>query len=446
MRSVSESYHVSYWSMASSRLISYITRTIVAFVILAIAIVAFLGLVMSAPTPEITTGERSYPAVVVMEADQIQMARRTVGYGTATAMQHADVPARVSSTVSVVPPTTRVGYSVSKGDLLIELDDIDFVQQAIRAELALSSARSAQIILKVERAAADERAQLSREEKKLAEVELARVTDAFNRGAAKQREVDQAKQKSIAASSSAVNAAEIADRFPSMEEQASSTVSSKQAELAIAQENVKRCKIVSPIDGVIQEVDVRVGEHVNNGTRIARIVNSGHLEIPLRLPSHARSTVHVHDPVSLRSAGFGKRYWDATVSRIAPEDDSQTRTMIVYVDVEQDPQGASRIPPGLFVRGEVLNTKDATPRWVVPRRSIRDDRIFVVRDSVVRSIPVIVEYSVTGVIGEFNLPDFDWAVLSTPLEFGDLIVVDPGGSLRDGMSVRSILASGVALE
>ena len=67
------------------------------------------------------------------------------------------------------------------------------------------------------------------------------MTDAFNRGAAKQREVDQAKQKSIAASSSAVNAAEIADRFPSMEEQASSTVSSKQAELAIAQENVKRC-------------------------------------------------------------------------------------------------------------------------------------------------------------------------------------------------------------
>ncbi|MBC8201643.1 MAG: hypothetical protein H8E86_06300 [Planctomycetes bacterium] len=47
---------------------------------------------------------------------------------------------------------------------------------------------------------------------------------------------------------------------------------------------------------------------------------------------------------------------------------------------------------------------------------------------------------------EFGLPDQDWAVLETLLQEGDSVVVDPGGSLRDGMKVRSILANEVSLE
>jgi hypothetical protein len=64
----------------------------------------------------------------------------------------------------------------------------------------------------------------------------------------------------------------------------------------------------------------------------------------------------------------------------------------------------------------------------------------------VRSIPVSIDYSITGRLDQFQLPDFDWAVLETSLDEGDYVVVDPGGSLRDGMSVRIILASQVALE
>jgi multidrug efflux pump subunit AcrA (membrane-fusion protein) len=432
--------------MPTSRLISIFTRALASIFCIAIAVGIFSLLLQTKPQLDVVTGERSLPAVVVMEAMQIPIARRTVGYGTADALQHADVPALVASTVVIVPPTTRVGQVVKKGDLLVELDDVDYKQQVIRAELALKTAKSERAILEVERDAAEERAILAMKDQELSEAELQRVTDAFNRGAAKQREVDIAMQKTIATASTAVNATESANRFPSREEQASSTVSTKGAELILAEENLRRCKVISPIDGVIQEVDVRVGEHVNNGKRIARIVNSGIMEIPLRLPSYARSHVAVMDTVHLRSAGFGKRYWDAHVSRIAPEDDSKSRTMIIYIDVEQDPNSASRIPPGLFLRGVVINSKSATPRWVVPRRALRDDRVLVVRDSVLRSLPVVIDYSMTGAIDEFNLPDFDWAVLETPLSTGDLVVVDPGGSLRDGMRVRSILASEVALE
>lgn len=432
--------------MLTGRFISFLTRIIAITTILLIASSMVYALISTKPKLEIEVGEKALSSVIVMEAMGVPIQRRTVGYGTADAMQHADVPARVTSTVVALPATTRAGRTVNKGDLIVSLDATDFQQQVVRSEQALASSIADQAILAVERSAADARASLAAQDQLLAEAELARIQEAFDRGAAKLREVDAARQKTIGVRSSAVNAKEVADRLPAREEQAASNVIAREAELKLARENLRRCNILSPIDGVLQFIDIRVGELVQAGKRIARVVHSGSLEIPLQLPSYARSHVTVGDEVSLRTAGFGKRHWEARVSRVAPEDDARTRTMIVYLDIDQDPTGVNRIPPGLFVRGEVKHAGDVQSRWVVPRRSLRNDRVLVVRDSLVRSLPVSIDFSFTGELSEFHLPDLDWAVLDTPLHTGDLVVVDPGGSLRDGMSVRVILAKEVSLE
>jgi len=432
--------------MATGRFISFLFRSLIILVIFLIAIATVSALISTKPQLEIDTGQRTLPAVVVIEAKPTPVERRTIGYGTADPLQHADVPARISSTVEALPATTRIGRFVNKGDLIVALDPTDYRQQVIRAEQALASSVAEQAILAVEQDAANTRAELAAQDQILAEAECTRIENAFARGGAKQREVDAAKQRLIGVSSAAINARETADQLPAREEQAFSTVTSREADLELARQSLYRCNILSPIDGVLQEIDVRVGEHVQAGQRIARVVNSAMLEIPLRLPSHARSYISIGDDVSLRSAGFGRRHWEARVSRIAPEDDTQTRTMIVYVDIEQDANSSTRVPPGLFVRGEVKHSHDVQSRWIVPRRSLRDDRILVVRDGILRSVPVIIEYSITAQMQQFGLPDQDWAVLETPLSRDDLVVVDPGGSLRDGMAVRVILANEVALK
>ena len=431
--------------MATGRFISFLTRTITIVIILLISISIVFALVSTKPLLEVESDERLLPAVIVMEAYPAQIERRTIGYGTADPLQHADIPSRVSSTIKALPATSRAGRVVKKGDLIVALDDTDFLQQLIRAEQSLATAKADQAILSVEREAADKRAALAKQDQILAEAELARIEHAFAKGAAKQREVDAAKQRAIGVTSAAINAIEVAQRLPAREEQASSAVLSQEAEVSLARQSLKRCKILSPIDGVIQDIDVRVGEHIQVGQRVARVVNSGMLEIPLRLPSYARTHTTIGDEVALRSAGFGKRHWQSRISRIAPEDDTMTRTMIVYVDIDQDTSDANRVPPGLFLRGEVKHLQEVQSRWVVPRRSLRDDRLLVVRDSILRSIPVSIDYSITGTLEQFGLPDQDWAVLETPLSTGDLVVVDPGGSLRDGMKVRVILATEVAL-
>ena len=432
--------------MPTGRFFSFLFRSVIIVAILLLSFSIVSVLVSTMPQIEKDTSDRALPAVVVMEAVSTPVKRQTIGFGTADPLQHADVPARVASTVEALPATSRIGRAVRKGDLIVALDPTDYQQQVIRAEQSLASSKADRAILAVEQEAANKRAALASQDQVLAEAELARIEEAFARGAAKQREVDAAKQRTIGITSAAINANEIAGRLPAREEQAFSTIASREADLALAKENLRRCNILSPIDGVLQEIDVRVGEHVQSGQRIARVVNSDVLEIPLRLPSHARSHISIGDEVALRSAGFGKRFWEARITRIAPEDDTQTRTMIVYVDIDQNSDSPNLVPPGLFVRGQVTHSQTAQHRWVVPRRSIRDDRVLVVRDGSLRSIPVSIDFSITGEILQFGLPDQDWAVLETPLNTGDLVVVDPGGTLRDGMQVRVILASEVALQ
>ena len=191
-------------------------------------------LVSTKPELSISSGDRSLPAVIVLEAQKIPIARRTIGYGTAEAIGHAEVPAQVTSTVLVLPPSASVGLKVKKGDLLVELDPNDYEQNVLRAQLAVNSAQTDRELLSIERSAAEERADIAKQDQALADAELARVREAALKGAAKQREVDLIKQKALAAASSAVNAKELADRFPSREEILSTAIQSRKAELQLA--------------------------------------------------------------------------------------------------------------------------------------------------------------------------------------------------------------------
>src|SRR5690606_38076665 len=122
-----------------------------------------------------------------------------------------------------------------------------------------------------------------------------------------------------------------------------------------------------------------------------------------RLPATARPGIRLGAPASVRTGGPAPARWDATVTRIAPEADPQTRTIIVFVDVAQadaarrygQPDARDVLTPGMFVAGQVLG-RQPTPRWIVPRRSIRHGRIMTVTDGRLRSLPIIADYGIEG--------------------------------------------------
>ena len=428
--------------MQYGKQISFLVRVSVVLFFVTASIFLYDFLIRTKPEVAMNTDERSLPAVIVVELHPVSIRRRTVGYGVADASIHADVPSEVSATVAFVPLSSQVGREVWKGDLIVELDQSDLKQRLVKAEQSYASAVAQGTILSVERSSAEERAAIAQEDLKLAGQELERIKFAFDNGAANSREVDIAKQKLLASTSSAVNAQEIADKYPSLEERHSSDVKSLLADVELAKLNLQRCRIVSPIDGVLQDVSVSLGEHVVSGSTVARVISNGQMEIPIQLPSHARPHVNLGDTTTLTSAGYGGRTWKSKITRIAPEDQFQTRTMVAYVDLEQSVNSKEVLPSGLFIKAEVEDSSKSVERWVVPRRAIREDKVMAVRDGVLKSVLVSIDYSIIDDLDIFGLPDRDWVVLSTSMQEGENIVLVPSSHLRDGMQVRALLVDG----
>lgn len=428
------------------RVLSFITRALVSAGILALALLVTGALWWTQPMPESADLVRKAPQVDVIRARKVAVSRTWSAYGEARAMDAADVPARVSTTVSALAPGLERGASVKAGDLLATLDDTDFQRQLEIASQAIADLDAQLERLTVEEASWQERRRLAAEEVKLIQADYERIRAAAEGGAAKERELDRARQAVLVAERLDVAAREEFDKIPSRRAGLLAQRSAQESTRNLAQTNVERCRVLSPIDGVIEAVDVDEGENVLPGERIARIVNLDRIEVTLRIPSSARASVAIGDAVTISSEaaamGTPTLTWTAKVTRLSPVDDPQTRTFNAFVEVEGG-DGSPMPSPGRFVRGQVVSNT-AEPRVVLPRRSVSADRVYEIIDDTVSLRPVDVEYHLEQAFPELGLPDRQWVVLGADFPEDVLVMVNASRALAPGAKVQTRLVGDAA--
>lgn len=418
------------------------TRIVVGVVVLVLAVMVMQWMVSTAPRAEVNPEAAPARSVIVMESASTDVRRRFTGYGIADAVYHADVPTRVTSTVLELPASTRAGAPVVEGQLLVQLDDHDFKVEEIIAAQAIVDIESQLASLAVEQESAIERRDIALTELDLATRDFERIKLMQSQDAARQREVDQINQQMLAKRTALVTAEQTVSQLRVRQTQLISSQRSQEANRRLAEQRVERCRILSPHDGYIETIDVREGESLTAGMRVARIVDPTVIEVPLRLPSSARSLLEVGGEVELLATGASNARWNGRLLRLSPEDDSQTRTLAAYVEFRQDALGGDEsdyLAPGQFVRGEII-ASSSPDQWIVPRRAVRNDRILLVIDGAISSRPVEVDYPISGSFDGFGLPDRDWLVLQTPLSSGDMVVLNPTRALVDGLPVSPIEA------
>ncbi len=420
-------------------------RAAIALSLILFAMLVFRVLAGSGPIlPDVDTDQQRH-RVNVFTAQSIPVNRQWTGFGTAEAIDSANVPARVTATIDSIPPGTLEGSVVQKGQVLVELDDSDFAdllsvaeqnQQGIDAQIQELNRQEASLIQRQDVEARD--LELSRDE-------LARIKDLFGKNAANQKDVDAANRTALAAERSLLLVEQVLSGISPRRDQLLAQKAELAATANTARLNHERCSIKSPIDGVIQSVDVEVGESVAPGQRIARVVNPHLIQTPLSLAANARSHVRVGDPAYLISTADPGLTWKAQVKRISPEDDPETRTFMSYVVVDQrdrigsgDTTTQAPLAPGVFVRGTVVASHSET-RVVVPRRSVRTQRVMIVQDGILISRKISEAYALDGPIPETGLPDEEWAVLDSGIEPGDVVVLTPTRSLSDGQTIEPVM-------
>jgi len=124
-------------------------------------------------------------------------------------------------------------------------------------------------------------------------------------------------------------------------------------ELAMAQRRelevrIAQTRVLAPSAGVVSKKLATVGQVVQPGSELFRLIKDGQLEWMAELPAH--SMTQVQPGASVRVRLDGAEAIDATVRLVAPTLDANTRNGVVYVAL---PRGTA-IKAGTHANGEIL--------------------------------------------------------------------------------------------
>ena len=101
-------------------------------------------------------------------------------------------------------------------------------------------------------------------------------------------------------------------------------------ELADAERRMRNASIRAPFDGTVVERFVEVGEHLDVGAPVARLVDTVELEITARAPVAMAHVLQDGDDVEIRA---GQRVQQAKLRAVVPVGDAQSRQLEVRVAV-----------------------------------------------------------------------------------------------------------------
>jgi multidrug efflux pump subunit AcrA (membrane-fusion protein) len=395
---------------------------------------------------KVRTDPPAPPTVRAVVAEARPVERVWEGFGTVRSMNRAQVAAEVSGRVIDRPRDAEPGRPVARGQLLLLIDPTDYEVGVARARQGAAATRAQLDGLTVESERVGNQIRLAEEEIEAARRDLDRTERAIAGGAGSPGELD-AKRTALLRSQRELDGLhQLSDLIPSRRLALEAQLAGQLAELRLAEQNLTRTRVVSPIDGEIQSIGPRTGDFIAAGTPVAGVVDLARIEVPLRLPASSAGWVArvVGEPgtVSLwNGAAVGEPQHVGRVTRFSPEADADSRTITVYVEVEQDPARSDRLLPGSFVHGRV-RTPDPMDRVVLPRRAIRSGRVMLVDadgsgERRVRVHPVRTDYALEASFPDIDPTENEWVVLlpdSVP-PAGSMVAVTALEQLLPGMRV-----------
>lgn len=429
-------------SSTPARPVAVIVRALIGLAALVVAIGIFAGLQATRPTPNLAPVQLVARQVRVLTLSPVEAPRTWLGYGSARSVRSADISAEVQGVVVDRPASIEPGLSVEFGDVVVVIDPSDFRQRATQLEQSIAAFRAEAQGLTAEEASLQRLLELAEEATALQRNEIERWRAAAARSAGAPVELDRLASELSRIQREEQTLRERLSLVPSRRIRIESQIAAEQATLAIAQRDLERTVITSPISGVIQSVAVERGERVAPGSPVARVVDLARIEIPLRIPVSAAASVLPGDRAEVRAEGPIEAVWNGAVARIAPEADDSDRTITVFIEITQSASAdGPRLLPGMFVSGRIFSEAPEA-RLVVPRTALDRDTALVVDDQgVVSSVTVSVIHYLEAYLPELDPVETQWAVIASGLAAGQRIVLTNLDELKPGDIVTPVEAS-----
>jgi RND family efflux transporter MFP subunit len=358
-------------------------------------------LLVTGPTRTSRPVEFLAPLVRIQTVSLQDVALSSLTHGTVAPRTESELVAEVAGRVISVNSNLVSGGFFNAGEELLQIDPLDY-------ELALEQARASIV---------------------QAESDLANA----RRAAGRLDSLSERQLTSAAQQDDALNRMRIAE----------ATLRSSQAQLARAERDLARTRVLAPYEGRVRSEHVDIGQFVNRGSSIATIYATDYAEV--RLPINDEELAFLDLPlgpviegaqtipateVTITARFAGKEHqWPAQVVRTEGELDPQTRMINVVARVKSPyapAAGRAPLAVGLFVDAEI-HGRLARDVAVLPRSAVRPgNQVLVVdKDDRLHFRPVTVLRMVA-----------EQAYISAGLTAGERVCISPLDSALEGMTVR----------
>lgn len=264
---------------------------------------------------------------IVLIPEKLDNTVRTTG----SILAYDDVELHAEAAGRIIKINFNEGSHVSKGDLLLKINDEDLQAQLRKNEL----------------------------QKKLIQQQLDRQKQLLKIQATSQEEYDI-----------------VANQLGSLN-----------ADKDVITASIRKTEIRAPFDGVIGLRYVSEGSYVSQSTRIASLQNISPVKIDFSVPEKYAEQVHKGDTINFSSAQSNEKY-KGTVYAIEPRIDASTRTLQIRALCDNK---TGKILPGSFASID-LRLNENKEALLVPTQAVipvlKGQTIYVSKDGVAQSIPV----------------------------------------------------------
>ncbi len=370
--------------------------------------------------------------VEVFDVRQTTLTEIISAFGTARSDRETVHAAKVAGEVLYVHPRLEVGETVhaletsedSAGesrrlepDLLVTIDPRTYRERVTQAESRIAEAEA-----ELARIDQEEKNNTRLVEKMQADYEdylseFNRIKGLRERGVTSPSDLTRAKLQLSQYESELIRFENERSLFPRRREAIHKRLETNRIDQTIAEIELGHTDVYSAFSGILKEVRIEEGQYVRPGDPLFTVtdVNTVEIPIPVSLDDYAKIVSLMQKgkrpDVELAENETAPHRWTGYVDRVAPVADELTRTVMIYVHVDNRKQ---RVPllPGTFVHARISGP-DLVGTIVVPRDAILNGKLFVVKNSaVVERQPVLMRTLRSLAVVESGVDDGDEVVLT----------------------------------
>lgn len=160
-------------------------------------------------------------------------------------------------------------------------------------------------------------------------------------------------QASIARTTLQRNRELVAQNFVSRSavDQSAAALEVAESQVALADAQLKRMRVLAPFDGVTGIRDVDVGDYVRDGADIVRLEDTAAMLVDFRLPERVSPRVRRDQSVEVQLDGLAGRAFVGRIEAIDSQVDADGRSLLVRARLD-NPDDVLR--PGMFARSRIV--------------------------------------------------------------------------------------------